>query len=179
MTPFESGMLTFATAAGAVLMKFTAPRIVRAWGFRMVLMVNTLFSTAFLLAIITFSQTTPHMVIFGVLLVGGFFRSLQFTALNGLAFAEVDSRRMSHATSISAVGQQISAALGVAIGAAVLEITRSMRGDMAVLPGDFVPAFLVLAVIGLLCIPVYARMAPGAGAEVSGHRERAAEEASV
>jgi hypothetical protein len=67
----------------------------------------------------------------------------------------------------------------VAIGAAVLEITRSMRGDMAVLPGDFVPAFLVLAVIGLLCIPIYARMAPGAGAEVSGHRARAAEEASV
>ncbi len=179
MTPFESGMLTFATAAGAVLMKFTAPRIVRAWGFRMVLMVNTLFSTAFLLAIVSFSQTTPHMVIFGVLLVGGFFRSLQFTALNGLAFAEVDSRRMSHATSISSVGQQISAALGVAIGAAVLEITRSMRGDMAVLPGDFIPAFLVLAVIGLLCIPIYARMAPGAGAEVSGHRARAAEEASV
>lgn len=180
MTPFESGMLTFATAAGAVLMKFTAPRIVRAYGFRMVLMINTLFTTAFLLAILAFSKETPHMVIFAVLLVGGFFRSLQFTALNGLAFAEVDNRHMSHATSISSVGQQISAALGVAIGAAALEITRSMRGDMAILPSDFMPAFLVLAVIGLLCIPIYARMAPSAGSEVSGHRAaEAAGEPSV
>ncbi|MCM5560052.1 DHA2 family efflux MFS transporter permease subunit [Pleomorphomonas sp. JP5] len=175
MSPFESGMLTFATAAGAVLMKFTAPRIVRAWGFRMVLMVNTLFTTVFLLAIVSFTKNTPHAAIFTVLLIGGFFRSLQFTALNGLAFAEIDNRRMSHATSISSVGQQISAALGVAVGAAALEITRSMRGDMAVLPGDFVPAFLALAVIGLLCIPIYARMSPSAGAEVSGHRAQAAE----
>ncbi len=179
MTPFESGMLTFATAAGAVLMKFTAPRIVRAWGFRMVLMVNTLFTTAFLLAILSFTKETSHAAIFAVLLVGGFFRSLQFTALNGLAFAEIDNRRMSHATSISSVGQQISAALGVAVGAAALEITRSMRGDMAVLPGDFIPAFLALAVIGLLCIPIYARMSPNAGSEVSGHRAEEAGEPSV
>lgn len=179
MSPFESGMLTFATAAGAVLMKFTAPRIVRAWGFRMVLMVNTLFTTAFLLAIISFTKDTPHAAIFTVLLIGGFFRSLQFTALNGLAFAEIDNRRMSHATSISSVGQQISAALGVAVGAAALEITRSIRGDMAVLPGDFVPAFLALAVIGLLCIPIYARMSPNAGSEVSGHRAEATGESSV
>lgn len=179
MTPFESGMLTFATAAGAVFMKFSAPRIVRAYGFRMVLMVNTLFTTAFLLAILSFSKETPHVVIFAVLLVGGFFRSLQFTALNGLAFAEVDNRHMSHATSISSVGQQISAALGVAVGATALEITRSMRGDMAVLPTDFVPAFLALAVIGLLCIPIYARMSPNAGSEVSGHRAEAAGEPSV
>ncbi|PKR90399.1 MFS transporter [Pleomorphomonas diazotrophica] len=179
MSPFESGMLTFATAAGAVLMKFTAPRILRAWGFRMVLMANTLFTTAFLLAIISFTKDTSHAAIFAVLLIGGFFRSLQFTALNGLAFAEIDNRRMSHATSISSVGQQISAALGVAVGAAALEVTRSIRGDMAVLPGDFVPAFLALAVIGLLCIPIYARMSPNAGSEVSGHRAEAAGEPSV
>lgn len=170
MTPFESGMLTFATAAGAVLMKFTAPAILRAFGFRVVLTINTLFTTAFLVAILAFTATTPRAVIFAVLLVGGFFRSLQFTALNGLAFAEVDNHRMGHATAISSVGQQISAALGVAVGAAALEFTRSARGDMAVLPGDFVPAFIALAVIGLLAMPVYLRMAPGAGAEVSGHR---------
>lgn len=179
MSPFESGMLTFATAAGAVLMKFTAPRILRAWGFRMVLIANTLFTTAFLLAITAFTKDTAHVAIFAVLLIGGFFRSLQFTALNGLAFAEIDNRRMSHATSISSVGQQISAALGVAVGAAALEITRSIRGDMAVLPSDFVPAFLALAAIGLLCIPFYARMSPNAGSEVSGHRAEAAGEPSV
>jgi hypothetical protein len=50
---------------------------------------------------------------------------------------------------------------------------------MAVLPTDFIPAFLALAVIGLLCIPIYARMSPNAGSEVSGHRAEAAGEPSV
>jgi EmrB/QacA subfamily drug resistance transporter len=168
MTPFQSGSLTFASAAGAITMKFTAPQIVRAFGFRTVLIVNTFFVTAFFLAILTFQPTTPGLVIFGILLVGGFFRSLQFTALNGLAFAEIDSRRMSQATSMSSVFQQVSASLGVAIAAGALEVTRTLRGDQTILAGDFFNAFLVLSVIGLSSIAVFARMAPTAGSEVSG-----------
>lgn len=170
MSPFQSGCLTFASAAGAVIMKFTAPQIVRRFGFRTVLVVNSFFVTAFFLAILTFRISTPSAVIFGILLIGGFFRSLQFTALNGLAFAEIDTRRMSQATSMSSVGQQISAALGVASAAAVLETARSIRGDQAIYVGDFFTAFLVLTAIGLSSVLIFARMEPNAGAEVSGRR---------
>lgn len=175
MSPFQSGMLTFAGAAGAITMKFSAPRLVKAYGFRTVLIVNTFLTTGFMLAILTFRATTPALVIFAVLLVGGFFRSLQFTALNGLAFADIDQRRMSHATSLSSVMQQISIALGVAVAAGALELARLGRADQTIQAGDFVPAFVALAVIGLVAIPLYATMDRDAGAEVSGRRTEPAE----
>lgn len=175
MSPFQSGLLTFSGAAGAITMKFTAPRIVKTFGFRTVLSINAVFTTAFMLAILTFRSTTPALVIFTVLLIGGFFRSLQFTALNGLAFAEIDQKRMSHATSLSSVMQQISVALGVAVAAGALEIARTGRADQAVQASDFVPAVITLTLVGLMTIPIYLTMDRNAGAEVSGRRPRTSE----
>lgn len=169
LSAFESGLLTFAAAAGAMTMKFTAPRILRAYGFRRVLLVNTVLSTLFLVASVLFTPATPHVVIFTVLLIGGFFRSLQFTAINALGFSDLDSPRMSQATSLSSVMQQISISLGVAVAAGALEWTRGVRAEMTLVPADFVPAFLLVGGISLLSLLVFARLAPDAGAEVSGH----------
>ncbi|WP_237155111.1 DHA2 family efflux MFS transporter permease subunit [Oryzibacter oryziterrae] len=177
MTPFQSGMLTFSAAAGAMTMKFTAPRILKAFGFRSVLIFNTIITTTFMLMILTFTKETLPLVMFGILLVGGFFRSLQFTALNGLAYADLDQKRMSQGTSLTSVIQQISVALGVAVAAGALEWTRSQRADPTLVASDFLPAFAVLAVIGLMSIPLYTRLDRNAGAEVSGRHVE--EEASA
>ncbi|WP_181702205.1 MFS transporter [Chthonobacter albigriseus] len=170
MSPFQSGMLTFAAAAGAILMKVTAPPILRRFGFRRVLVANGLISAAFLATCTLFTEATPGAVIFTVLLVGGFFRSLQFTALNGLAFSDLDQPRMSQATSFSSVTQQISVALGVAVAAAVLEATRAGRGELTLMADDFAPAFLAVAAISTLASLVFLRLRPDAGSEVSGHK---------
>lgn len=172
LTAFQSGMLTFAAAAGAITMKFTAPAILRRFGFRTVLVVNTVIATVFLVASALFTAATPSAVIFAVLLVGGFFRSLQFTALNALGFADVDRPRMSQATSLSSVTQQLSVSLGVAVAAGALEWTRSMRADHALIAADFGPAFLIVGAISLLSLVFFVRLPPGAGAEVSGHHPR-------
>ena len=66
--------------------------------------------------------------IVGVLIVGGFFRSLEFTSLNTIAYADVDNRRMSRATSLVAVAQQVSISVGVAIGALAVDLTLWARG---------------------------------------------------
>ncbi len=142
LTPFESGSLTFVAAAGAMLMKTTATPILRNLGFRQVLVWNTLLCTAFLCANALFRPSTPHLVIIAVLLAGGFFRSLQFTSLNALAFADVDNRAMSRATSFSAVAQQLSLSVGVSVGAAGLEFARGYHGGGALVVSDFAPAFL-------------------------------------
>ena len=76
LTPFELGSLTFATAAGALLMKFTATTLLRRFGFRRTLVVNGLISAAFLAACALFTPTTPHWMLLLTLLTGGFFRSL-------------------------------------------------------------------------------------------------------
>lgn len=174
MTAFASGSLTFAAAAGAILMKFTAPPILRRLGFRTVLVANGFISAVFLAVTALFTEATPGAVIFTVLLVGGFFRSLQFTALNALAYADLDGKAMSQATSFSSVTLQISVALGVSLSAGVLEFTRSMRGDTTLVAEDFTPAFLVVSAIALIAPLLFLRLAPDAGASVSGRGAQAA-----
>jgi predicted MFS family arabinose efflux permease len=63
----------------------------------------------------------------GILMLGGFFRSLQFTSINALAYAEVPTSRMSRATALAAVGQQVSLATGVAVGALTVEIVVRLK----------------------------------------------------
>ncbi|WP_407519008.1 DHA2 family efflux MFS transporter permease subunit [Methylobacterium oryzisoli] len=174
LDPLHSGLITFASAAGALFMKTIAARILRAYGFRTVLTVNAVVA-AFLLGLIgLFTPATPHAVILGVLLVGGCFRSLQFTAVNAIAYADIDPRDMSAATSLASVAQQLSLSIGVAFGAAALESAAAWHGHAAIGADDFWPAFLAVAVVSGLSTVAFRRLAPGAGAEVSGHRRVAA-----
>ena len=62
------------------------------------------------------------LVVLAVLLVGGFFKSLEFTSINSIAYADIDAKAMSRATSFASVAQQLSLSAGVAIGALVLEV---------------------------------------------------------
>ena len=144
LTPFQSGMLTFSTAVGAIAMKTTAAPILRRFGFKQVLVVNALVSAIFIAATALFTPMTPHGLILLLLLVGGFFKSLQFTSINTLAYADIEPRAMSGATSFASVAQQLSMSAGVAVGALVLEIERHGRADMAVQASDFATAFVVV-----------------------------------
>ncbi|MBM3550795.1 MAG: DHA2 family efflux MFS transporter permease subunit [Alphaproteobacteria bacterium] len=170
LSAYESGLLTFIAAAGAIAMKTTAQPILRMFGFRRVLIVNALICAGFLALCATFTAATPHLFIMGMLLVGGFFRSLEFTALNALAYADVDQEAMSRATSFASVAQQLSLSTGVAIGAAALEAARALRGGGALQAADFAPAFLVVAAISVTAVTQFLRLAPNAGAELVGRR---------
>jgi hypothetical protein len=74
-----------------------------------------------------------------VLLIGGFFRSLQFTATNTIAYADVDPPRMSRATSLVSVAQQLSIAAGVAVGALAVEFAVQSKGAGIITAADFQP----------------------------------------
>jgi hypothetical protein len=126
-------------------------------------------STVFLAGCGLFTAETPVLAILGFLLLGGFFRSLQFTALNALAFSDLDTARMSQATSFTSVIQQLSIAMGVALAAGVLEFTRGGRDDTTLVASDFTPAFLIVAAVSLMSTFIFARLPRDAGSEVSGH----------
>src|SRR4051794_30674758 len=81
-TPLESGLVTFSAAIGAFAMKGVAARIIRRFGFKHILIFNGLLASAFTAACALFTPSTPFFVMIAILLVGGFFRSLQFTATN-------------------------------------------------------------------------------------------------
>ena len=128
MTPFQSGLITFASAVGAMTMKMAAATVLRRFGFRTVLVVNALVSAGFLAACASFTQATPVAVMLLLLLVGGFFRSLQFTSINTIAYAEVEPERISRATSLVSVGQQLAVSAGVAFGALAVQLTVRFEG---------------------------------------------------
>src|ERR1700751_1147450 len=157
-TPFQSGLTTFASTVGAFFMKTLASRILKRFGFRPVLVVNAVLSAAFLAACAWFSPATPFVLMFAVLLVGGFFRSLQFTSTNVLAYAQVDDRRMSRATALSAVGQQLSMSAGIALGGATVELTVWHRAAAAITAADFPLAFLLIALISGVSAFIFARL---------------------
>ena len=117
LSPFQSGLITFTSTLGALFMKAAAPRMLKRFGFRNVLIWNGILGGLSIAACAIFRDSTPFAVMIGVLMLGGFFRSLQFTSVNALAYAEVPIARMSRATALSAVGQQVSLATGVAVGA--------------------------------------------------------------
>jgi EmrB/QacA subfamily drug resistance transporter len=168
LSAHESGLLTFVSVAGAMIMKTTAQPILRRFGFRRVLVWNTLIAAGFLVINALFTPQTPHWVIMAALLVGGFFRSLQFTALNALCYADVPQESMSNATSFAAVSQQLSLSTGVAIGAAALEAARGLHVDHTLRAEDFGPAFYAVALISAFSLLVFVRLAPNAGDDLTG-----------
>ena len=168
----QSGLITLAGSAGAIVMKPAAVGMLRRFGFRDTLLWNGAISAVMLGACAAFRPSWPVAFIYAVLLVGGFLRSLQFTAYNTLAYADIPRARMSAATSLYATIQQVSLTLGVAAGAGVLEIAMAM-GDAhgtSLIPslGDFSAAFLAVAFVSLLAAPVALLMPRAAGAELSG-----------
>jgi EmrB/QacA subfamily drug resistance transporter len=168
MNPLQSGLLTFAAAVGALTMKMAARRILRHFGFRNVLIVNALISAVSIGACAFFDVATPGAVILAVLLLGGFFRSLEFTSINALAYSDVPRERMSRATSFASVGQQLSLSVGVGLGALILHVVVGLRGAEGAAAQDFAPAFLIVAGISASAALVFWRLPSDAGAEVSG-----------
>jgi len=167
MTPFQSGLITFATAIGAITMKAAAARILRRFGFPRTLTVNALLAAASLGACAAFGPGTPVWVMVAVLLVGGLFRSLQFTSMNTIAFAEVDTRRMSRATSLASVAQQLAISTGVAVGALVVETVLRFQQHPGLSAPDFPPAFVTVACIAAASALIFARLPPDAGKELA------------
>ncbi|CUU43958.1 High-copy suppressor of rspA [Blastochloris viridis] len=167
LSPLQSGLITFAAAVGALSMKTVAGPILRRFGYRTVLTVNALLCAGSVAVCALFEAATPYWVVVGLLVAGGFVRSLQFTSINTIAFADIERARMSAATSLSSVGQQVSLSSGVAIGALVLETLLRLRGDTVLRVEDFHAAFLAVSLVTAAAALVFFRLTPDAGAALT------------
>jgi MFS family permease len=167
MTPFQSGLITLSSAVGAMLMKWAVPRILRRVGFRAALTWNGAIAAVMLAACAAFTITTPVPLMVAVLLTGGFFRSLQFTSVNAISFAEIDAARTSRATALIAVAQQLSQSVGVATGALAVETVLHFKGTTKLVAEDFPPAFLLVALISASSVLLFARLPADAGADMA------------
>jgi len=175
LSPVRSGLLTFVSAMGAMFMKTLAAGILKRFGFRRVLVLNALAASGMLCAFGLFRPETAHVLIIGTLLVSGFLRSLQFTSLNAISYAEVDSPRMGQASSLAGMMQQLSLSLGVAIGGYLLEIVGSLHDRPATDVHNFYLAFVGVGLISMSSVYMMWRLPRNAGAEMSGRARRGKE----
>jgi EmrB/QacA subfamily drug resistance transporter len=170
-SPLQSGLLTFVTAFGAIGMKVAASRILRLWGFRRVLVFNSVVSAVLIAAPAAFTPDMSIPLMIAVLFVGGFFRSLEFTCINAISYAEIEQPKMSAATSLQSALQQFSLSLGVTVGASALQLTLAGRGGSTLIASDFGPAFLVIGAISFLATFSFARLPKYAGEELAGRKQ--------
>jgi hypothetical protein len=131
--------------------------------------VNALLAAVSVAVCAFFTAATPHVVIVLVLLVSGCLRSLQFTALQALSFADTTRENMSQATSVASMAQRLSQSLGIAVGAYALELSSLAQGHATIVAADFAPAFITVALISATSVLFHRRLPRTAGTEVSGH----------
>jgi EmrB/QacA subfamily drug resistance transporter len=166
-SPFQSGLITFTSTMGALIVKGAAPAVLRRLGFRTVLVSNAILGGASIAACAIFTASTPFALMIGILMIGGFFRSLQFTSVNALAYAEVPVARMSRATALAVVGQQVSLATGVAVGALTVEMVVRLKAQATIMASDFPPGFLLVGLIATSSALVFLMLPPHAGADMA------------
>lgn len=172
MSAFVSGILTFATAAGSMSMKLTARPILKRFGFRTAMIGNGLISTLTIGICIFFTDSMSALFLFTVLLIGGFFQSFQLTATQAIIYAEIEHARMSTASSIASMVQQLSRGFGIAISAGILSLSLAWRGADQLGLVDLQVAFTGATTFALLSILLCLPLSPDAASEVSGHRPR-------
>lgn len=166
MTPFQSGMMTFATGVGAMFMKTQAAAILRRWGYRRVLIVNALVSSVFTAVPAFYTDATPVLLITGLFLIGGLSRSLQFTSINTIAYADLPPEKLSRGTSFAAVGQELSGSVGVTVAALGLEVMQRLHGGSQIDTTHFPPVFLMIAALAALSALIFWRLPLNAGSSL-------------
>ncbi|MSQ70137.1 MAG: MFS transporter [Betaproteobacteria bacterium] len=174
LDPFNSGLITCTTAVGAMFMKTLTVMVLRRWGFRQVLTVNAIIASAMAGTYGLFTADTPHTLIIAILILSGCLRSLQFTSLNVVTFAEIGKEMMSQASSMSSMLQRLAQSLGVAVGAYALEISSTLQGHGEIVAADFWPAFLTIAIVSGLSVFWNVSLPRDAGEELSGHKGKGA-----
>ncbi|HEY9234650.1 MAG TPA: MFS transporter [Phenylobacterium sp.] len=168
LSALQAGLMTFISAAGALVMKTTAPPILRRFGFRTVLIVNGLIVAVSFVSYGLFKPTTPHWLIMTILTIGGFFRSLHFTSLNGLAYADIEQDKMSRASTTSSMMQQLVQSIGIGLAALLMHFFMTLRGDTKLTAEAVSPAFVVVGLFTLISLIFFVRLPPNAGDEMNG-----------
>ena len=172
LNAFQSGLLMLGLFTGNLLMKSVVTPILRRFGFRTVLTTNGILNAILMASFALLLPQTPRIVVLLILFVNGLSRSMQFTAVGTLAFADITKPDMSTATSFFSMITQMSMGMGVAVGAIALRLAGYLTGNLAGTPTtrEFHIAFLLVAVLSILATLDCFILDPDAGAAVSGQQ---------
>ncbi len=167
-SPLRTAWVTIFTGVGAIAAKFAIQGMIRRFGFRTILLGSAIGAAVLSAAPAAFRGWTPEALMVGVMLLGGFVRSSQFTSANTIAYADIPPDRVSAASTLSTVVQQLGLSLGVSFGALSLHLARGADGAMTA--DRFTVPFLLIGLTAAMAVPIYWRLNRDAGAEISGRR---------
>jgi MFS family permease len=174
LNAFQSGLLFMASMVGNLAMKPATIWITRKFNFKQVLIGNGI-----LLAISTFATallfpTTPTWMVIVVMFASGMFRSMQFSSLNTLAYADIPNKNMSNANTLYSTAQQMTLGMGIALGAVSLHIASVIHGHgTRYQMNDFHMAFVFIGFLSLLGLIEYSRIKKTDGLNVRGIEKNA------
>ena len=171
-TPIQSGLLIMPQAFAAMSLKLTMPHILKKFGYRAVLIANTLMLGVMIMLFGTIGVTTPVWLIVAMAFAYGFLTSLQYTSMNTLAYADIGEHDTSAASTIASTVQQLAVSFGVATAslAAALFIPDRLRADASQLIGGIHLALFALAGLTIASTLVFVRLRAQDGDSVSRHR---------
>ena len=151
-------------------MKFFAPKILRAVGFRRVLIFNAFVAAVFIAIPITFTAAMAGTTLSAILLLGGFSRSLQFTSTNAVLYADISAEQTARASTFAAVLQELSGSIGISVAALALAAASggAVTGSLGAV--QFVPAFIAVGLIAACSGLVFIAMPKTAGASLVAKR---------
>jgi EmrB/QacA subfamily drug resistance transporter len=168
-TPIQSGLLIMPQALAAMSVKVFLPKILTRFGYRAVLISNTLILGMLLLLFATIGLQTPVWLIVLQAFSYGVFTSLQYTSMNTLVYADVTEEETSNASSIASTMQQLSISFGVAAAglATALFVPDRFRSTAPEMIHGIHLAFLALGGLTILSTLVFSELRSGDGAKVS------------
>lgn len=175
LTAFASGMLFLAHTLGDLAMKLIIGRAFARFGYRSAMMANVVGFAATIAACALFTRQTPFATMAALLFAAGCFRSFLGSGMGTLSYAEVPPEEMTHATTLNQVVMQLAQAIGVSLTVIAIDLATALRGGAVVDAGDCRVALVVVAIVSLLALVPLWKLAPDAGAELSGHKRSSPE----
>ena len=171
-SPVQSGLLMMPQAIAAMSLKLTMPRILTRFGYRLVLISNTVILGLLILFYATVGVSTPVWLIVLQGFCFGFFSSLQYTSMNTLVYADVTEEQASNASSIASTMQQMSISFGVATAslAAAFFIPDRFHASAPEMIHGIHQAFFVLGGLTVLSTIIFRELRAADGEAVSQHR---------
>lgn len=173
MNAFQAGSLVLAVFVGNLTIKPATTPLIRWLGFKKLLLINGAFNVLALLACALITPNTPVWLILLVLYLGGVFRSIQFTGISTLAFADVPSPQMSYANTLFSTATQLAVGLGISLGAIGIRVGANVSEWLGIsaIPGiSFRLAFVAIALICLIGMVDTLRLTKEAGSAVSARK---------
>jgi EmrB/QacA subfamily drug resistance transporter len=168
-SPVQSGLLMMPQAIAAISLKVASTKVLARFGYRTVLISNTIFIGLLILLFSTIGKGTPIWLIVIIVFCYGFFTSLQYTSMNTLVYADIADEQASSASSIASTMQQMSMSFGVACASLVTAffLPDRFRSSPPMFIHGVHNAFYVLGTMTILSTLVFSELKPGDGDSVS------------